>query len=385
MNPSSNSVNSKVQSLVEKVNNYENLLLLLERYHTLERDINIAANKVISDFLEHLNLSNYKDIAEYLITAEDMFQRVKGVLELFNTTINVGDYQLNVNLLYNHYRITGEYEFNDDDPNNLIPSDKITIYIVYDEIKDLIDHKDNSSQLKNAVARLLLNKKLDITHEITHFFQVIKRKFNYKEFLIHDKFSSVYFTSNKCADRIKDFLYIIESNEVSARINEAKNIYDRKGLPFSYRLKHTKKLFNCILYIFIKLFGFREEADEILANKLTLNEAFNIINDKNPDKFPIICFMILWILYCFLPQKSKLYKLAKEYWQTPNLQFDPQIIELNKMNIFNFFNDISSNLFAKLENLTISKDLESKLFSITESNLPALQELSKTLTINNKS
>ena len=384
MSSSSDKVNSKVQKIIERVSNYEKLSLLLEWYHTLERDINATAHKFINDFIKSLELSSYAEIGKFFSELEIGFNHKRQELKLYDSIVNVDGHELIISLYYTHGITTGESAFNDDDPDNIFPYNDINIYIVYDEIKDLANYKENTSKLNNIVARIIRQKKLDLTHEIAHYFQIVNNQVSYKEYMVSDRYSSKDINTN-IGIRIKDFLYMNLDREILSRINEAENIYVRKGLPFSQRAKHTKRFFNCLLYIFINNFNFKEEADEILANRLTFSEFLDIVKNEKPSRFPSICFTLLYILYCFLPKRSKFYKRAKETWQNPNIEFNPEIIELNRLNIYNFFNDISPELTNKLNTVENTEKLESKLFSVTESNLPALQELSKALTINNKS
>lgn len=384
MSSSSSQVNNKVLSLVEKVSNYEALTLLLERYSTLEREINIAAHSFIKDFIDSLELSSYEEIAEFFLSFENGFNHKHEALKLYDSTVNVNGHELIITLYYSHGGTTGESAFNDDDSDNIFPYNDIDIYIVYDEIKELENYQGNTSKLSNIIARIIRQKKLDLTHEIAHYFQIVNNQVSYKEFLVSDRYYNKNFNT-VLGLRIKDFLYVNLDREILSRINEAENTYVRKGLPFSLRTKHVKRFFNCLLYTFVKNFHFEEEADEILANRLTFSEFLDIVKNEKPSRFPSICFTLLYVLYCFLPKRSKFYKLAKETWQNPNVEFDPEVIELNRLNIYNFFNDISPELAEKLNDVESTEELENKLFSVTESNLPALQELSKALTINNKS
>ena len=179
----------------------------------------------------------------------------------------------------------------------------------------------------------------------------------------------------------KFFLYYVQEHELEATLNAAYKLYKERGKFFSDRWYKVKKrdYLNCLIYLILNTYGIKKKT--LLYSKISVAEILDALNTF--DEYKACLFVILWIMYCYMPKKSKFYNLLfKQQDLEIPFDFNVQVIENNKDNIVDFFSSLNYYEIEYLnKKIPITKlgEVFKQVFSITQDNWHIFENLQEML------
>lgn len=361
--------------------------VLDERYTTLNTNINTLSNKFVVDWME--NVKKIVDSKKILYTGvlgadikapsaknpETLYDKLFTYFHLLVSTnyrlykpffkiYKLNGYKIKVYLTlsknFNTY-ITGFTRYYKDGSKEPYIRLEIPRYMVLqfhknvmeEETLDYVEMRDFVSSMKSS-----------LTHELTHFFQIKNKKYNFADGYIEN--GSLY---GKHTGYLSFFNYFIQDSEMEAVLNSAYKIYKQ-----SY---NNNSFFNCVVFCM----GERikpKESKMFLRGQLTIQELYKKLNCLGK-------FLIIWSLYVYIPTKSKfnpLLQMSDEYETEFDGLYNAKIVEANAKNLTNFIKKasyldggIDLNNYLKKQPSDQFVAIHKTIFSLTKSNKKFLDDL----------
>lgn len=334
--------------------------MLTERYQTLQSNLNILSNRIVSDFIKKVTAkipgkTSYEALLKFFLRLE----KKKDETKLYSKVFQVRNDKI---------RYTFALEKTDsEDFSGYFYGDEIIIGFSQG-IFDFIFPESNLSKVNNIIDKL----KEAIVHETTHFFQAKKNQ-KFDTTVFGDTFN------NKDVSRLGNLVYTTDSSELEAVCNEAFKTYQ-----VHKRTDHLS-FYKCfLLKIVPQLTNTNRYKEQIIAGTFDLGNLIELLEAKK-NRGVIDLFALYYIFYGFIPQTKFLALIQKESTYNfynrgvggisilvPNQKDITELLELA----------VEYNKVEQLEKI-IQKMIRSgeikQLCSWTQSNSQLVEQIGKTL------
>lgn len=223
--------------------------------------------------------------------------------------------------------------------------------------------------LYNEIERIVSKLKRTAAHEITHFIQHTF-KGSIKHFPV---FSLLNGKQNLWS--LSFSLYFMEEHELEAMLNEAYKLYTEKGNFITKKERKTKKkdFFTCLLFELLDRFDFNSNL--VLTGKLSF---WDVLVELNKIKRYHDLFLMLWVIYYYVPEKSKFKHIMHLPSDAPKV--NKELLENNRKNLINFLNSFTpygitvlNRIFSKIDENEVLR----RIFAVSETNEQILDKLTE--------
>lgn len=389
---------NRLKDAINEAKNYQKVNLILEHYRTLNSEINKISKTFFNNLLKKVakndksDKTKYEKFGMYLLRRYEEYKLMPNVpIKItynYFRVIGYGNYQIRLLLLINNsslYGVTSQSEYS---TKNNVRVKPINIFILPKELDELEKIKNNRNMFSNKIEQLLEKRRETVVHEITHYFQIKnKEQTNFDEYNLNNELKNY-----KNLKLIQQFIYKLLAEEIPAVVNGAYQTYKEKGKYYSYKYDYAqihpgawrapikrKLFFNCLVSSLLSHYDKGELGKLILSNKVRFEDLINGIA-------PVDRFIILWIIFCFLPKhKSKFYELIKSEKGDINtfkrqINFNVDKLDNNRNKALAFLESLTNkerqNLdkFAEQYKEMFLEELEN-FFSINDDNDKAIKNL----------
>lgn len=244
----------------------------------------------------------------------------------------------------------------------------ITVRFHNDDFANYFVTVDNDDKiLYNEIERLVSRLRRTAAHEITHFIQY-KFKNSVKDIPVLNLLNG-----KKNLYQLRFAIYFMAEHELEALLNESYKLYKEKGNFISNKDRKgpKKDFFTCLLFQLLERFGLN--SDLVLTGKFSF---WDTLVELNKMKIYHDIFMILWIIYYYVPEKSKFSHILHLPNDAPRV--NKNLLESNRQNFMNFMDNFTpygisvlDKVFSKID----KNETMRKIFSFSETNEQVLNEL----------